>query len=418
MARNRRNIRKRTIREYLNMKTFFTIVGILLVIILICIGVDEYKSYQDKEFVAKQQDEIEKQSREIFAAIDDNIAEANQNISEADTIIRLSAVGDALCGEAMIQDAYQKQTKSYDFSNMFQSVKGYIQRADAIIGTMETNFTSGAYNSENAPKAFAEAVKDSGVNLVSICHNHSLDYGVQGLIDTKNTLQDLGYDVYGDRVEGEDNTILFKTIKNSKFAFLTYTYGVNAQYSKTKEELESINIYSDKQAKKDIKYAKDNGADYICVLIHWGDAMSAIVNEEQKEIANALVDEGVDLIIGAHPSVVQPMEVRKNKEGKNVFIAYSIGTYISNLSDEDSRTELVLNVELRKSGTDGEIHLNKVDYTPIYVLDNGETEQIQYELIDMKSVVSSYSTKNNGGMTRETYDKLVRAIKKLDDILK
>ena len=124
------------------------------------------------------------------------------------------------------------------------------------------------------------------------------------------------------------------------------------------------------------------------------------------------------MILGAHPSVVQPMEIRQNKEGKNVLIAYSIGTYISNLEDEDSRTELVLNIELRKSGKDGEIYLSKVDYTPIYVLDNGKEAQNRYELIDMKSVASSYSAKNTSGITRETYDKLVKAIKKLDALLK
>ncbi len=418
MARNRRNVRRRKITEYLTMKTFLIIVSILIVIIFVCVGINEYRVQQDRNLLAQQKEELERQSQEIFSAIDSNIDEVNQSISEADSIIRISAVGDALCGDAMIEDAYDPVWKTYNFTQMFDKVTGYIERADVIIGTMETNFTSGEYNSENAPKEFAEAVKGSGVGLVSICHNHSLDYGIQGLKDTKKVLQDLGYDVYGDKIGKEDNTILIKEIKDSKFAFLTYTYGVNAQASKTSEELKSINIYSEEQAKKDIAYAKKKGADYICVLIHWGDAISFTVNQEQKDIADYLVDNGVDVIIGAHPSVVQPMEVRKNKEGKNVFIAYSIGTYISNLSDEDSRTELVLNIELRKSGKDGEIYLNKVDYTPIYVLDNGEGAQNRYELIDMKSVASDYTSGNQAGITRETYDKLIRAIKMLDTTLK
>ena len=100
--------------------------------------------------------------------------------------------------------------------------------------------------------------------------------------------------------------------------------------------------------KSDLKYAEEQGAEYICVMIHWGDAITDTVTEEQKEIADYLVESGVDLIIGAHPSVVQPMEVRQNKDGENVFIAYSIGTYISTLTAEEARTELVLNIELEK----------------------------------------------------------------------
>ena len=130
-------------------------------------------------------------------------------------------------------------------------------------------------------------------------------------------------------------------------------------------------------------------------------------------MADFLVDSGVDLILGAHPSVVQPMEVRKNKEGKNVFIAYSIGTYISTLADDNAKAELVLNIELVKNGKDGKVYLNKVDY----VLDNGKNSQNRYELIDMKSTASSYAGGNTDIVDRNTYDKLVKGLKRLDSIL-
>lgn len=412
MSRNRRNVRRKKIKEYLNMKTFLTIIGILMVIIVICIEIDSYKRYQDRQLLAKQKEEIQKQTEEIFSEIESNINQTNQSISETDEIIKMSAVGDILCGEEMLQDAYNNDTKTYDFSHMFSKVSGYINKADIIMGTMETNFTSGEYTSENTPKEFATAVKNSGVNLVTISHNHSLDYGVKGLKDTKEYLQKLGYSTVGDKLD-DKNAVLIKKVKNTSIAFLTYTYGVNNQLNKTKEELNCINIYSEKQVKSDIKYAKENGAEYICVMIHWGDAFSNEVNENQKNMADFLVDNGVDMILGAHPSIVQPMEVRKNKEGKNVFIAYSIGTYISTLTDDNAKVELVLNIELRKSGKDGKVYLNKVNYTPIYVLDNGIEAENRYELIDMKSTASSYASGNTNIIDRETYDKLIEGLKKL-----
>lgn len=417
MSRNRRHTRRiKSIRDVLNMKTFLIIVGILLVIIVSCIGINEYRRYQDRKLLAKQREELEKQSQELFSQMSTSISETNQSISESDSIIKMSAVGDILCSEAMLQDAYDENTKTYDFSHMFNNVSGFIDDADIIMGTMETGVMEGTYNDKNAPLEFARAVKNSGVNLVTISHNHSLDNGVNGLQETRENLEDIGFDVVGDKLETA-NAVCIKEVKNTKIAFLTYTCFMDNKAQKTEEELNCVNMYSEEQAKSDIEYAKENGAEYICVMIHWGDAISNTVSEEQKSIADFLVDNGVNLIIGAHPSVVQPMEVRQNADGDNVFIAYSIGTYVSTLSAEEARTELVLNIELRKSGKDGKVYLNKVDYTPIYMLDNGENAQDRFKLIDMKSTATSYADGNTNIVTRETYDKLVEGLNRLNDIL-
>ncbi len=417
MSRNRRHTRRiKSIRDVLNMKTFLIIVGILLVIIVSCIGINEYRRYQDRKLLAEQREELEKQSQELFSQMSTSISETNQSISESDSIIKMSAVGDILCSEAMLQDAYDENTKTYDFSHMFNNVSGFIDDADIIMGTMETGVMEGTYNDKNAPLEFARAVKNSGVNLVTISHNHSLDNGVNGLQETRENLEDIGFDVVGDKLETA-NAVCIKEVKNTKIAFLTYTCFMDNKAQKTEEELNCVNMYSEEQAKSDIEYAKKNGAEYICVMIHWGDAISNTVSEEQKSIADFLVDNGVNLIIGAHPSVVQPMEVRQNADGDNVFIAYSIGTYISTLSAEEARTELVLNIELRKSGKDGKVYLNKVDYTPIYMLDNGENAQDRFKLIDMKSTATSYADGNTNIVTRETYDKLVEGLNRLNEVL-
>ena len=417
MARNRRNTRRITsIKDVLNMKTFLTIVGILILVIIISLGINQYRIYQDKEAVAKQEEELNKQTQEVFARINSSITETNKNISEADVIIKMSAVGDILCSEEMLKDAYNEEKNTYNFSSMFGNVSNYIDDADIIMGTMETGIVDESYSNTRAPKEFAQAVKESGVNLVSISHNHSLDNGLEGLKETKDNLENIGFDVIGDKFNSA-NSVEIKEVKNTKIAFLTYTCFIDNEKSKTKEELNCVSLYSEEQAKKDIKYAKENGAEYICVLMHWGDAISETINDEQKEVADFLVDNGVNIILGSHPSVVQPMEVRKNNDGKNVFIAYSIGTYISTLSTEDARTELVLNIELRKSGKDGQVYLNKIDYTPIYMLDNGTNAQNRFCLVEMKSAINSYSEGNAQSVTRENYDKLVAGLKKLNERL-
>ena len=417
MSRNRRNTRRtKNIQDVITKKNFLIIISVLIFIIIICIGINSYKQYQDRQLLAKQRDEIEKQSEEIFSQINSNISQTNQNISESDVLIKMSAVGDILCSQEMLDDAYNDETNSYNFSHMFNKISGYIDKADIIMGTMETGIVDSEYNYKNAPIEFAKAVKNSGVNLVTIAHNHSLDNGVKGIQETKENLEELGFSVLGDKIESA-NAVIIKEVKNTKIAFLTYTCFLDEETQKTEEEKNCINMYNEEQAKSDINYAKESGAEFICVLIHWGDAISETINNDQRKIADFLVENDVDLILGAHPSVVQPMEVRKNADGENVFIAYSIGTYISTLDSEEAKTELVLNIELRKSGKNGKVSLNKVDYTPIYMLDNGINAENRFELIDMKSIATAYSEGDTSIITRETYDKLVSALNRLNEIL-
>ena len=380
MPRNRRNTRRiNSIKDVLNMKTFLIIVSILIIIIIGCIGINTYKREQEVSIAIKQQEEMEIQIKDNITKLNEKISQTNKNISESDVLIKMSAVGDILCSQEMIDDAYNQEKKTYDFSHMFNNISNYINKDDIVIGTMETGIVNEKYNDERAPIEFAQAVKDSGVNLVTIAHNHSLDNGVEGIEETKENLKEIGFEVVGDRLNNS-NAVVIDEVKDTKIAFLTYTCIMDNKEEKTKEELNCINMYSEERAKEDIEYAKENGAEYICVMIHWGDEITEKINEEQKEIANFLVNSGVDMIIGSHPSVVQDMEVIQNKEGKNVFVAYSIGTYISTLSAEETKTKLVLNIELRKSGKDGTVYLNKVDYKQLKLIDNGENAENRFVL--------------------------------------
>ncbi len=318
-----------------------------------------------------------------------------------------------------MEDAYNKDTKTYNFIPMFGNIKKFIQRSDITLGTMETNFvndTYSGYRKRNAPKEFAQAVKESGVNLVSISHNHSLDYGKEGIESTKNILTKTGLEVIGDNLSKKEK-IKIKTIKGVKIAFLAYTYGVEDETNKTKEQLSCIDIFNKKQVKKDLEYAKEQ-SDFIFVIMHWGEENSNIVNNEQKEMANYLIENGADVILGNHTATVQPMEIKKNKEGKNVFVAYSLGNYISSISNENSKVELVLNIELRKKGNTEEVVLSKVDYTPIYVLDNGVNAENRYQLIDMKGIAKQYASGNKEIITEEQYNKLLDGLDLLKELIK
>ena len=417
MARNRRNKRSsRSILEVMSSKTFITLTIILAIIIVICSVTIFYRNNKEKKILAEQRAELEKNIEAIFEETEKNIANSNNTVR--DSIIRISAVGDILCENSILEDAYDKGTQNYDFTSMFKNMSTFFADSDITVGTMETNYTDdkySGYGQRNSPTSFAEALKNIGIDLVSISTNHSLDYGIEGLQETKRALEGMGYDVVGDNL-GESR-IKIKTIKNTKIAFLSYTYGFENQNSKTKDELDSANIYNSEIAKKDLEYAKEN-ADYSIIIMHWGDAYSTKPNKEQQNIAKFLVENGADMILGNHASAVQKMEIMQNAEGKNVLVAYSLGNYISGETMDISKIELVLNIELRKSGETGEVVLSKVDYTPIYVLDRGTKAEDRYELIDMKGTAKAYAEGNKKIVNKATYNKLVEGLKKLEGIIK
>ncbi len=417
MARNRRNKRSsRSILEVMNSKTFITLTIILAIIIVVCSVTIFYRNDKERKILAEQRAELEKNIEAIFEETEKNIANSNNTVR--DSIIRISAVGDILCENSILEDAYDKDTQNYDFTSMFKNMSTFFADSDITVGTMETNYTDdkySGYGQRNSPTSFAEALKNIGIDLVSISTNHSLDYGIEGLQETKRALEGIGYDVVGDNL-GESR-VKIKTIKNTKIAFLSYTYGFENQNNKTKDELDSANMYNSEIAKQDLEYAKEN-ADYSIIIMHWGDAYSTKPNKEQQNIAKFLVENGADMILGNHASAVQKMEIMQNAEGKNVLVAYSLGNYISGETMDISKIELVLNIELRKIGETGEVVLSKVDYTPIYVLDRGTKAEDRYELIDMKGTAKAYAEGNKKIVNKATYNKLVEGLKKLEGIIK
>lgn len=415
MARNRRNKRGlKKILEGMSFKTFITLLVILIAIIIACVVNIGYRNYKNKELLAQQREELEKNIEAIFTATNQNIIDSN-NIARS-SIIRISAVGDILCENTILEDA--KNGDTYNFEQMFKNVTSLLTNSDITVGTMETNFTTSSYSGygkRNSPLAFAEAVKNSGVNLVSISTNHSLDYGIEGIQETKRNLEGLGYSVVGDNL-GE-NRVLIKEIKNTKIAFLSYTYGVENQESKTKDELDIANVYNEETVKKDLEYANEN-AEYNIIIMHWGDAYATKPSKEQKEMAKFLIENGADMILGNHASAVQTMEIMQNKEGENVLVAYSLGNYISGETMDVSKIELILNIEIKKDAEKGKTTLNKVEYTPIYVLDNGEKAENRYELIDLKGTAKAYANGNEKIVSKKIYNKLLEGLELLENIIK
>ena len=392
----RRKTRKSTlIRDTISNKNFIIISSILLAVIIICVIVNVILSVQEQKKIAEEQQRIADHVEEIYSAMEANVDSINN--FKANSIIRISAIGDILLGDNLKN--YGKNADGL-YNDIFSNVTKYLKDSDITLGTYETNISDDT-------KVFANAVKEAGIDLVTLAHNHALDNGEEGLKATQDYLESVGIQTVGKYAEEVQSRIKIIEEKGVKIAVLSYTY----DNGKT-----GVNIYSKEQASSDLAYANEN-ADFTIVLMHWGDVYKEEPNSTQKAQAQFLVDNGADIIIGAHPSVVEPMEILKNKEGQDCLVAYSLGDFTSDFSYENSNLELVLNIQIYFDAETDTVSLYKVDYTPIYMNDYGKQNTInRYKLLDLKNEIANYG-KDGSNLDKKTYDKLVRGIDRLNGII-
>lgn len=264
----------------------------------------------------------------------------------------LFMVGDALIHYGVYNDAKQSDG-SYDFKPMFEYIKPISSKYDLVYYNQETilggaSLGYSSYPRFNSPQEVGDAFIDAGFNMVSLATNHTMDKGEKGVINSVNywkTKKDKvvysGQWISSEEREQEVSQIYEKN--GIKYAFLSYTTWINGLETPSGKEYLN-NVYSPEKAAADIQKVKDK-ADVIIVAMHWGTEYSLGVNDKQDEIANYLSDLGVNIIIGSHPHVVEPVEYINN--GKT-FVIYSLGNFISDQGVKERLIGLMMELTIKK----------------------------------------------------------------------
>lgn len=361
---------------------------------------------------------ILKMSSVIFAP-NDNSKETKitETSSKPEPItIHMSAFGDTMCHLTNIKNAYDSSSKNYDFSNVFKNIRKYTENADITIGNLETTFAGNSrgytgYPTFNAPEILGQNLKDIGVDVLTTANNHCMDKGNSGLVSTLNFLDNYGIAHTGTaRNENEQNTILIKDVNGIKIAFLSYTYGTNG-ITIPSDKPYSVNLIDKELIKKHIASAKEQNVDVICVSMHWGIEYKLKPNSTQKELANFLFDNGVDIILGSHPHVLEPMEKRtitlNDGTTKDGFVIYSLGNFVSGQIYANTKSTVILDIQITKN-SEGKISIDSVKYTPVYLYDKGATSKsrTRYTLIDINQAIKDYESGKDNSISKTLYDTL------------
>ena len=223
----------------------------------------------------------------------------------------ITAVGDCTIGwdtkfgkGNRFDTVFEKNNKDYGY--FFKLVKSIFEDDDITYAnfegtlTNETTKVEKAFNFKASPD-FVKVLKEGNIEVVGLANNHSYDYGTQGLLDTKETLEKNKIDYFG------GTEYLIKEVKGLKIGFFGLIDIPGRKY---------------KEIDKAIKYLKDNNCDLIIAAMHWGIEKDYNQSDEQIKEGHYLIDNGVDLVIGTHPHVIQGIEKYNGK-----YIIYSLANF-------------------------------------------------------------------------------------------
>ncbi|NLW42753.1 MAG: CapA family protein [Tissierellia bacterium] len=263
--------------------------------------------------------------------------------------IRIKAFGDIMFHMPQVRYA-NNSDGTYNFSESFSEVTEFIKDSDLSIANFEsTTNPNRPYNGFpmfNSPPAVFYYIKSAGFDVLSTMNNHSLDTGVEGIETTLDAITAASLKSFGTARVGEEKFEIYDT-KDIKIGLLAYSQSLNGLDSRlnTDEKKTMVNRLEEENVKADIEKMKELKCDLILIYPHWGVEYQSQMSDAQIEMAHKMAEWGGDIIIGNHPHVVQPTENYKTAGGRDSFIVYSCGNFLSNQRKETMDGEEGLNIK-------------------------------------------------------------------------
>lgn len=261
--------------------------------------------------------------------------------------IRFFFAGDLMQHGAQIRSARQADGH-YDYDTCFSFIRERVRDSDLAVVNMETSFSGPPYTgypSFSSPDVLVSAVLRNGFNVFLTANNHILDKGSAGALRTIAL-----YDSMGVSHCGTTPPWIMLEKNGIKVAILNYTYASNRHVP---ANIFPVNRMDTLLIEKHIREVREKNAACIICCMHWGTEYQPHPSGQQRLLADWLCSKGVTAVIGSHPHVPQPIEIRKRSDGKTAFlVAYSLGNFISNQPEPFSRMGLILSfdVEVTQEG--------------------------------------------------------------------
>lgn len=369
------------------------------------------KEEKDDQVITDKNDKIDNSTKE-------NVVNTNEIPTNKSEEVKLLAVGDNLIHIEVYKSGKGKDGE-YNYNHLFAELKEEIKNADIAVINQETIFGNKAigysgYPNFCSPKEVGDAIIKAGFDVVLHANNHTMDKGVKAVEYTLNFWKKhekviaLGIN----KNEEASKKIPIITKNGIRFAMLNYTYGLNG-YSLPSKNSYLVNLLEEKKVKSDIIKARKQ-ADIIIVFPHWGTEYSYKPDEDQKYWTNFFAEQGVDLVIGSHPHVLQPVEWIEAKNGHKMLVYYSLGNYVSYQREAPRMLGGMANITFIKDETG--VRIKEAGITPIvthYENKNGyqfATYKLEDYTEELAKIHGVLKVEKNSTFTLTGTKKLAKAI--------
>jgi len=280
------------------------------------------------------------------------LTEVAEPVSVPSNGFTLIAVGDNLYHDVLYRPNAEGRR---DFTPYYAPIKPLVRAADIAFVNQETVFAGEAagfssYPHFNTPFEAGLALIDAGFNVVSHANNHAMDKGESGVVSTMNhwdrhpEITVLG--IHRSQA-ARDKPAVVET-NGVKVGFLSYTYGTNGLPVPAQRPY-LVSLIDTAVMEREIRTLRTH-CDFLVVSMHWGTEYEHKPNATQKELAAFLANLGVDLVIGHHPHVLQPMESLPRSDGGRTLVVYSLGNFLSAQRDNNRLLGGLLYLQARKTG--------------------------------------------------------------------
>ena len=290
-------------------------------------------------------------------------------------------MGDIMGHGPQIKSAWQENKKQYEYSEVFNPLEDIISSVDFAIGNLEVTLAGKpfkGYPQFSSPDELAVACKNSGMDVLVTANNHSCDRKNKGIVrtlDVLDSLKILHTGTFKDVKNREKNNLLVLSKEGIKVGLLNYTYGTNGLPFSAPVY---VNLVDSVLIKKDVINAKNKDLDKLIVFVHWGYEYKDFPNSYQKKYNRFFQDLGVDVVIGSHPHVIQPMVY--SKENNHEFLTvFSLGNFVSNQRAERKDGGAMFRLSFQK--TDNNIQISRKEYIPVWVHKYMEKEKYHFQIL-------------------------------------
>ena len=290
---------------------------------------------------------------------------------------RIRAVGDLMVHKKQLEIARQPDG-SYDFHPQYALIADSLADADYTIANLET--TIGQYENRpysgfpmfNTPESLLDAVRDAGVDFLTLANNHMLDRYFEGMVKTVDNVEAWGFDFGGaNRSPEEQAAPKVVAVNGINIGFLCYTQMTNGMedWSNAAVKTYGVNYLRKANISEEVQRLREAGADVVIAIPHWGEEYFRRPESYVVAWGRKMIAAGVDVVLGSHPHMVQPVEfVEAQTDGgetRRGLVAWSMGNFISNMTKRYTDSGIILEFTIQER-QDGGFGIEGVGCVPIY----------------------------------------------------